>query len=391
MSPPSYDDIPPPYVLGDVVPSYTKHLAGSDNTPDCTSSPSYGLAYTSLKANKSGFTSTTSATVTSSPPAAAADGEAIVNVAPDRAPTSRTVLMTHTETYTDRVGEHSHAVAWLWLENGRVYYGRHAAPGLYNEAGPSPLTMLVACVDGQVLPHMKQSYHRASPEVLGVSLSRLAGRDTGPALCSHNPSSSPSSVKLDEHEIEMYERLWGHPHPNVTQYHGVSAVDDEYITGIQVSASKLTLQDALLDWPFMRLGSIERGLYAGIAHLHSHGICHNNLNLSSVRMSDAGGAILADLRFATVINTDGSIDVPSVGGGLKGWLLRRHDPDYTAARHLMREARTLRLYAAGRFVYWKAWGVVRAVLSGLKGFAINIRRLGRTVRDPLLLVLDRGF
>ncbi|KZV71808.1 hypothetical protein PENSPDRAFT_664181 [Peniophora sp. CONT] len=390
MSPPSYDDLPPPpYVLGDVVPLYTKLAAALGSAPTDSYVASDGLNGSLTEPEKKTSVPVSGEIVARAPRATVGDGEAlIIGDVPDRAPPSRTVLMTHTETYTNAAGEHSHVVAWVWLEDGRIYYGKRAAPGLYDGAGPSPTPSPASCVDGQVIPRMKEGYHKAPPAALGATVSRLAGRDSGPDLCARDPSSSLSSVGLDEHEIEMYERLVSHPHPNITQYYGVSTYDDEYITGIRVSPSKLTLKETLLDWPFMRLGRIERGVYAGIAHLHSQSIRHNSLSLSSVRINDNGDAIIADLRFATFIDPEADVDVPPVGGGLKGWLRRRRDPDCVAARKLMREARTLRLYAMGRFVYWKAWSAVQSVLGGLKASAADTHHPGRATRNPSLLVLD---
>ncbi|KAG5931172.1 hypothetical protein E4U60_006393 [Claviceps pazoutovae] len=87
------------------------------------------------------------------------------------------------------------------------------------------------------------------------------------------------------HEIEAYELLRRHPHPNIVEYRGC-VVSDGRITGICLAKYKMTLNDRMkVSTPFDKdrcLECIERG----IRHLHSLGIVHNDLKPANIMLDE---------------------------------------------------------------------------------------------------------
>ncbi|KAG6261673.1 hypothetical protein E4U48_007618 [Claviceps purpurea] len=108
----------------------------------------------------------------------------------------------------------------------------------------------------------------------------------------YDPKETPVS-DLILHEVEAYELLKRHPHPNIVEYRGC-VVRDDRITGICLAKYKMTLSERMADsTPFdkdMFLDGIERG----IRHLHSLGIVHNDINPANIMLDELDCPIIID-------------------------------------------------------------------------------------------------
>ncbi|KAJ1946722.1 hypothetical protein GGF37_000977 [Kickxella alabastrina] len=79
-------------------------------------------------------------------------------------------------------------------------------------------------------------------------------------------------------EIEVYEKLLEHPHPNICQYYGC-IVDDGLIIGIALEVCEKTLHECS-EWP--ALG----GIQDAVRHIHSLGFVHGDLSPHNIMIKD---------------------------------------------------------------------------------------------------------
>ncbi|KAG6151352.1 hypothetical protein E4U23_002438 [Claviceps purpurea] len=96
------------------------------------------------------------------------------------------------------------------------------------------------------------------------------------------------------HEIEAYELLRQHPHPNIAQYRGC-IVSDGRITGLCFANYSMTLQQRMeVSTPFDKELCLE-GIERGIRHLHSLSIVHNDIKPKNIMLDETDCPIIIDL------------------------------------------------------------------------------------------------
>ncbi|KAG6203173.1 hypothetical protein E4U35_004584 [Claviceps purpurea] len=95
------------------------------------------------------------------------------------------------------------------------------------------------------------------------------------------------------HEIEAYELLRRHPHPNIVEYRGC-VVSDGRITGICLAKYKMTLSERMkASIPFDKDRCLE-GIERGIRHLHSLGVIHNDIKPNNIMLDELDRPVIID-------------------------------------------------------------------------------------------------
>jgi serine/threonine protein kinase len=112
----------------------------------------------------------------------------------------------------------------------------------------------------------------ADPEIPGVYIKR-------PRLTGYNGSACLSLWLLQEARI--CELVVKSPHQNVAQYLGC-VVENDRITGLCFEKYEETLEDRLLDGRSVNIEDCLLQISAGLDHLHSLDIVHNDMRLDNV-------------------------------------------------------------------------------------------------------------
>ncbi|KAK9897795.1 kinase-like protein [Cystobasidium minutum MCA 4210] len=119
-----------------------------------------------------------------------------------------------------------------------------------------------------------------------------------------DPLDWPSRELRDE--IEIYEKLKCHPHPNIVNYHGV-VVKNDRVTGIVIDKVDSGLYDALGGpCKASHIVDIEvamRELQSAVEHLHSIGIVHCDISPHNLGVDANGRILLFDFDCAFAIGT----------------------------------------------------------------------------------------
>ncbi|KAK1079000.1 hypothetical protein LTR33_006760 [Friedmanniomyces endolithicus] len=114
-------------------------------------------------------------------------------------------------------------------------------------------------------------------------------------------------------EVSILQILHQHPHPNIVQYLGCT-VRRGYITGIVLERCNTTLQkQSENDSLSLNVRPLMCGIRAGVAHLHSLGYAHNDLNPMNIGINYDGRAIVLDL------GSCGMFGSALVSAGTPGW------------------------------------------------------------------------
>ncbi|KZF26417.1 kinase-like protein [Xylona heveae TC161] len=113
------------------------------------------------------------------------------------------------------------------------------------------------------------------------------------------------------HEVEAYELLKCHPHPNISFYGGCQSTNGR-VSGICMKRYTSTLAQKVNPGHFCKANFLTSdvrasvdsdaakawlaGILAGIHHLHSLGIVHNDITPSNIMFDEDGTAVLIDFE-----------------------------------------------------------------------------------------------
>ncbi|KAG6055616.1 hypothetical protein E4U17_002846 [Claviceps sp. LM77 group G4] len=106
------------------------------------------------------------------------------------------------------------------------------------------------------------------------------------------PNAEPLS-NLVLHEIEAYELLREHPHPNIVDYRGCVVMDGR-IKGLCLAKYKMTLRNRMDESTALDKDLCIEGIERGVRHLHSLGIVHNDINPTNIMLDELDNPIIID-------------------------------------------------------------------------------------------------
>ncbi|KAK0743842.1 kinase-like domain-containing protein [Schizothecium vesticola] len=112
-----------------------------------------------------------------------------------------------------------------------------------------------------------------------------------PNLLEHGETTNCCTVLLQE--VEIYEALRQHPHPNIARYHGCYVGENGGFRGIYLQRYSATLKQRKPAVSEKEKRRLVRGIRDCVAHLHSLGLVHNDLNPSNV-MVEGDVAVIID-------------------------------------------------------------------------------------------------
>ncbi|KAI9836916.1 MAG: hypothetical protein M1837_003233 [Sclerophora amabilis] len=116
-----------------------------------------------------------------------------------------------------------------------------------------------------------------------------------------------------------------HHHPNIVRYHGCT-VNRGNITGLALERYGVMLQYRYEDVPHdLDIAACINGIRAGVKHLHSLGLAHNDLNPTNIGLDGDDNPIILDFGSCKKFGEE------PLSGGTYGWI----DEDYStsAPRH----------------------------------------------------------
>lgn len=129
-------------------------------------------------------------------------------------------------------------------------------------------------------------------------------------------------------EAEVLEFLKDHHHPNIVRYYGCT-VNRGRITGLALERYRVILQYRYEDVPHdLDIATCMDGIRAGVSHLHSHGLAHNDLNPTNIALDDDDNPIILDFGSCKKFGEE------LLSGGTYGWI----DEDYSTSEQLHDES-----------------------------------------------------
>ncbi|KAF2843907.1 hypothetical protein T440DRAFT_559878 [Plenodomus tracheiphilus IPT5] len=140
-------------------------------------------------------------------------------------------------------------------------------------------------------------------------------------LCLDNEEETKLLPQMILGEAEVLQFLEQNPHPNVIRFHGCT-VNRGRFTGIALEKHRVILQYRHEDVPHsLDVDACMRGIRAGVKHLHSLGLAHNDLNPTNIAIDSDDNPILLDFGSCRRIGED------LLSGGTHGWI----DEDYSSS------------------------------------------------------------
>lgn len=114
------------------------------------------------------------------------------------------------------------------------------------------------------------------------------------ALCLDDEEEAKLLPRILIEEAEILQLILRNPHPNIIRYYGCS-VKRGRVTGIVLERHNVILQHRYEDDKrAFDIDSCIKGIRAGVRHLHSLGLAHNDLNPSNIALDAGDRPIILD-------------------------------------------------------------------------------------------------
>ncbi|KAG7289637.1 hypothetical protein NEMBOFW57_006012 [Staphylotrichum longicolle] len=94
-------------------------------------------------------------------------------------------------------------------------------------------------------------------------------------------------------EARIMQRLSQHPHPHIVRYHGVRARRGR-ITGLVMDKHQITLLEHVRQGRDIEQVGFMRAMESAVAHLHSLGLAHNDINPENIMVGPDSLPVLID-------------------------------------------------------------------------------------------------
>ncbi|KAF2219958.1 kinase-like domain-containing protein [Elsinoe ampelina] len=115
-------------------------------------------------------------------------------------------------------------------------------------------------------------------------------------------------------EIKVTEVISKHPHPNLIGYHGC-LLRRGFIAGLVLDKYHTTLEKHVNDKKLpIDIGSIMAGIKAGVQHLHSLGLAHNDINPMNILLDEEQRPIIIDFGSCKAFGEE------LLSAGTPGWV-----------------------------------------------------------------------
>lgn len=120
-------------------------------------------------------------------------------------------------------------------------------------------------------------------------------------------------------EAEILEFLKQHRHPDIIRYYGCT-VNRNRITGLALDKYRVILRYRYEDVPHdLDIRACMNGIRAGVRHLHSFGLAHNDLNPTNIALDSDDNPVILDFGSCKKFGEELLL------GGTYGWI----DEDYS--------------------------------------------------------------
>lgn len=192
----------------------------------------------------------------------------------------------------------------IWEEDGCYYRATIPHRGTYNlQSIPRPVPIPI--------DDLRPSYHRDFTLAPIPIPADAFVKQASPAKWIEGASPTRGEVLVKE--AHVYELLRTNPHENICHYYGVFVIDDR-VAGLCLRKYARTLSTAveedregILDWK-----KIIEAINAGVTHLHSLKLIHNDLNPGNIMLDSDNNPFIIDFDSCV-------FEGEKAGGGTPGW------------------------------------------------------------------------
>ncbi|TFY69268.1 hypothetical protein EVG20_g3215 [Dentipellis fragilis] len=195
----------------------------------------------------------------------------------------------------------------VFMRNGKLYRTRH------------PIRMSHANIDDLPLPeepipeeHFCGECQR-DPLTIAPSPPPPDAFIKMPQPADYDPEYPKSLGQSLADEAEVYEILKAHPYPNICVYYGAVRQGDS-LTALCLRRHTSSLADLVQQGAELDAAKVLEGITAGVKHLHSLGLVHNDLNPDNIMLGEDEVPVLVDF------DSCGRVGEPMGSkGGTPGW------------------------------------------------------------------------